>query len=307
MLVVGCTHLGRGETPEPEGAVTAMVDRLAAWEPDAVAIETLTGEQVGTMRQLSGPFEGLRVGGFPDAVACAEASGFRGTLWEARAAGRDPSAGRAHRIEAWAAAYEPHTALLLAGGRPEDVAGLPAALAERLVALREKGTEAWRVAGEVAQRHGLQRLHPFDDHMHWAAWADDGGAHDAMMAAAAEVAGRSAWLQHAERISAEAATATDLWDQWRELNSPAAVHASDDLESGVWLEAAGHEREARRQLAGWRARNLSMAGHLRQVAGEYPGGRVLALVGAAHKGPLEAALAQGQWDVEVAEAGELEA
>lgn len=283
-----------------------MVDRLVAWEPDAVAIEALTGEQVGTMRQLGGPFEGLRVGGFPDAVACADASGFRGTLWEARAAGGDPSAGRAHRIEAWAAAYQPHTALLLAGGAPEEVDGLPAALVEGLVALREKGTEAWRVAGGVGLRRGLERLHPFDDHMQWAAWAADDGAHDPMMAAAGEVAGRSAWLQHAERMSAEAATSTDLWDQWRELNTPAAVRASDDVESGVWLEVNGHERGARRQLAAWRARNLAMAGHLRQVAGEYPGGRVLALVGAAHKGPLEVALGQGQWDIEVAQVGDLE-
>ncbi len=49
-----------------------------------------------------------------------------------------------------------------------------------------------------------------------------------------------------------------------------------------------------------------MAGRLRAVTGEHPGGRVLALVGHAHKGPLEAALATDQWDVEIADVSELD-
>jgi hypothetical protein len=49
-----------------------------------------------------------------------------------------------------------------------------------------------------------------------------------------------------------------------------------------------------------------MAGRLRAVTGGYPGGRVLALVGHAHKGPLEAALATDRWDLEIADISELD-
>jgi hypothetical protein len=49
-----------------------------------------------------------------------------------------------------------------------------------------------------------------------------------------------------------------------------------------------------------------MAGRLRSITGSYPGGRVLALVGHAHKGPLESALAADQWDLEIADISELD-
>ncbi|WP_462418935.1 hypothetical protein [Kytococcus sp. Marseille-QA3725] len=64
-------------------------------------------------------------------------------------------------------------------------------------------------------------------------------------------------------------------------------------------DAPEPEAAARRQLGGWRARNLLMAGHLRRVVGEYPGGRVLALVGRSHRGPLQAALGTDQHDLEL--------
>ena len=58
--------------------MNALVARLASWEPDVITIEALPGEQVAMMRDLGGPYADLRVGGFPHAIACAEASAFTG-------------------------------------------------------------------------------------------------------------------------------------------------------------------------------------------------------------------------------------
>ena len=111
------------------------------------------------------------------------------------------------------------------------------------------------------------------------------------------------------RDAAEIRTALecgDLWPLWRDRNSPEVVVESDGLESGLFLEHGKPPGMARAALADWRARNLLMGGRLRAVTGAYPGGRVLALVGHAHKGPLEAALATDQWDLEVADNSELD-
>ncbi|WP_404373603.1 hypothetical protein [Kytococcus sedentarius] len=287
--------------------MNALVARLASWEPDVITIEALPGEQVAMMRDLGGPYADLRVGGFPHAIACAEASAFTGDLWAARRAGGDARLPRAHRIDAWAAAYEPHTALLLAAGRPEDVDGLALGLTEALVALRDAGTEAWRVAGAVAMERGLERLHPFDDHTHWAAFTDeDETPLVALMEAASPVAQQKPGYRLGEEVVARTLGSDDLWEQWRPLNTPEAGAALEELESGTWLDLPGHEPIARKQLAGWHARNLLMAGHLRRVTGDHPGGRVMALVGNSHKRPLEIALARGQRDVEIVDVAELD-
>jgi hypothetical protein len=85
------------------------------------------------------------------------------------------------------------------------------------------------------------------------------------------------------------------------------VAEREELESGLFLNYGSPESLARQALAGWRTRKLLMAGRLRSITGDYPGGRVLAVVGHAHKGPLEAALATDQWDLEIADIAELEA
>lgn len=304
LLVLGVTHLGRGDEHEPATALATAVDRIAAWRPDAIAIEALPAELVGTYRRLGGPWDDLQVGGFPQAVACAEA--VRGLhdwdLWQARRVGADPGRTPSERVVAWCAAYEPYTALLHA----EDAVDLPAGVIEALDGVRRRGDERWRIAGAAARRLGLTRLYPFDDHSNWALLHDIADErYHAVMTPIYERARSHPGLRAQEEALATALSAGDLWPHWRNLNSPAEVADSEELESGSFL-AAGDDEIARRSLAGWRMRNLLMAGRLRAVTGEHPGGRVLAVVGQAHKGPLESALGRDQWDLEIVDVAELE-
>jgi len=305
LMILGCTHLGRGEQLEPDQAIEGVVDLIVHWGPDAIAIEALPGELIDSYMRLAGPFADVQVGGLPQAAACAEA--VRGLhhwdLWEARTIGADASRTRTERVIAWCAAYEPYTALLIAGRDSSCPAGVRGALDD----VAARGDERSRIAGEAAARLGLERLYPFDDHSNWAAFLNVAEARFEEFIQALH--GKASAHPLVARGDAEVARALkegDIWSLWLDRNSPGVVAASDDLESGYFLKHGHPEELARKALAGWRTRNLLMAGRLRAVTGEHPGGRVLALVGHAHKGPLEAALATDQWDVEIADVSELD-
>jgi hypothetical protein len=303
-MVLGATHLAGYAERVPDSALERIVRRICAWRPDAIAIEALPGELVDPFLRLGGPFE-MEVGGLPQAARCAEAVRGMHTwdLWEARRIGQDSTRDLSERVVAWCAAYEPYTALLLSRGARDLDVGVRQALDE----VEARGDERSRVAGEAAARLGLERLHPFDDHGNAALMADvpEEVFEELMVALHAEaashpiVAGDAADL---ERALADG----DLWPLWRERSSAELVAQSDELESGYFLTHGRPPELARAALAGWRARNLLMAGRLRAITGLHPGGRVLALAGHAHKGPLEAALHADQWDLEMADISELD-
>lgn len=304
-MILGTTHLGRGEERESDEALEGVVARIVRWGPDAIAIEVLPGELIDSYLRLAGPFAEMQVGGLPRAAACAAAVRELHTwdLWGARKVGEDPGRTLTERVIAWCAAYEPYTALLLARDAPDCPAGVRAVLD----GLEAPGDERNRVAGEAASRLGLERLHPFDDHSNWAAFADvsDVAFNESIQALHAKAGAHPLVAGDAAGVS-QALKRGDLWPLWRHRNLPEAVTDSEDLESGYFLQHGSPEGLARKTLAGWRARNLLMAGRLRSITGDHPGGRVLALVGHAHKGPLEAALATDQWDIEIAVVSELD-
>jgi len=304
LLILGATHLGRTGRREPDEALEGIVSRMVGWRPDAIAIEALPGELVDSYRRLGGPYADLSVGGMPAAISCAEAVRdlHSWDLWAARRVGEDRSRSVEERIIAWCAAYEPFTALLLAH-RTTD---LPDEVRAALDAVAATGDERVRIAGEAAVRLELERLHPFDDHSNWAAFAQVSDEEYAEgLRAVNEHARRHPQVVGLSALVEAAISDADLWPFWRRLNSPEEIDENERLESGSYVADVATGALPRKALAGWRARNLLMAAHLRSVLGEYPGGRVLALVGHSHKGPIEAALGVGQWDVELADVSEL--
>lgn len=302
LVVFGVTHLGRRGVPEPDEALVGVVDRIVQWRPDAIAVEVLPGDLVDSYLRLGGPYAGMRVGGLSEAATCAEAAGpyHDWDLWQARAIGADRGRSATERVLAWCAAYEPYTALLLT----RTASDLPAQVRAALDAVVAKGSEVWRIAGVAAGHLGLDRLYPFDDHSEGPGGQDVSDTdHSDLMTSLAERA-----QPRVARIEAELDEALDngdLWPLWRRLNTPERVAASEELESGLFFGSG--TPLARRLLGEWRARNLLMAGRLRAVTALHPGRRVLAIVGQAHKGPLEAALRPGQSDVDLADVAELDA
>jgi len=77
---------------------------------------------------------------------------------------------------------------------------------------------------------------------------------------------------------------------YRFVNSKEYGRQDADTQWGAFLRSRLSDRIDRIQLALWEVRNLRMASNIRQVASQHPGGRVLVIVGAAHKPFLESYL-----------------
>jgi hypothetical protein len=85
-------------------------------------------------------------------------------------------------------------------------------------------------------------------------------------------------------------TADEALATYRMLNRPSAGRIDAD---GQWLNMINRPSPGdvgRSRVAAWETRNLRMAANIREVAGFVPGGRVLVIVGSAHKPWLDAYL-----------------
>ena len=186
LLVLGTPHLsGMPAAFQPE-QLQPVLDKLAAWRPQAIAIEALSGGQCDFMRH------------YPDRYR----DSVETYCWDpspaAKATGLDvPSATAAwsRLLTAWpsspSAADRRHlAALFLAGGEsasalvqwlrlPESERhvgeALDATLVARLETLRTKKNESFLIAAPLAARLGLERVYAMDDHTADAPVADEKG------------------------------------------------------------------------------------------------------------------------------------
>ena len=287
VLVLGTQHLDHTTS---DAALQSTLRRLMAWKPDVVAIEVLPGELIDLYLQEGGRYAGLQYGGIVQArplrVRAQTLTGWGRS--EAAAQAADPDLEPAQRVLAFLAAYEPWNALL--HWTPDLT--LPADIMASLRALAESPSEQTRLGVAVARPLGHQRLHHFDD------FTDSPVIEQKMEVLSrvyetpefkTQLAAHPCFAAD-QAAASRAQEAEDYWLMLCHLNSPEGVALNVDLESGLTLRMQVPGLENRSRLADWEARNLFMTARLRLATTGCPGGRVLALVGAAHKGPMEAAL-----------------
>lgn len=303
LLVLGSAHLTEETT---DNALQSTLERLAAWTPQAVAVELLPGDVVQGYRLEGGLYAGLRVGGSPAALRL-EAGARKHRTWsraEAEALALHPDTAPAERVLAWLVALEPANALLT--WTPD--LQLPPDFAAGLQEYTDHKGEIQRLAVPLARQLGQTRLHHFDDFTTNAAlqerlkvlpelWEDE-----AFMAGIHSSPAMTEGDEHLQRANA----AGDYWAYLKYANGPRWIADSETLEVGSYLGRSLPGGEHRTQVADWNARNIFMAARLRHITALFPGGRVLALVGAAHKGPLEAVLSAIAPDLRLVELSELE-
>lgn len=303
VLVLGTTHLDHGT---PDTALVSTIQRLTAWRPDVVALEILPGELIDLYIREDGQYHGLQHGGILQARPLGEqAQALTGwqrpeAAWKAADERLEPAV----RVLAFLAAYEPWNALLhwtpdLA--LPEDV---HAALRE----LDRSPSERTRLGVAVARALGHQQLAHFDDFTSSAVMEQK---MEMLERAYQTPAFKQQLADHPcfaldEAAARRAQEAGEYWPMLQHLNSPEGVAVNVDLESGLFLRMQLPGGEHRSRLADWDARNLFMAARLRMATTACPGGRVLAIVGCSHKGPMEAALGALGLDLRMVLLSELE-
>lgn len=306
VLVLGTPHLSGLPKTFDMDLLAPLIDRLAAWKPTAIATEDLSGLQCHAMRgnlvryaatvksYCYDPGKAGEAIGLDVPAANAEAERLL-AAWPAQ-----PTAAQRRRLAAvFIAAGERNSALVQWLRLPEAERhagdGLNEEQAAFLEALRTRRNESTLIAAVLAARLGLERLWSVDDHT-----ADTPDSTDPAEQKAFEAAITGAWnnpFSRARRIQDEALKAKldkpdGVLNLYRAYNSADAQMAAYKGDFGATFVEPSPQGFGRQYLGYWETRNLRMVSNIREVLGQRPGMRMLAIVGASHKGYYEAYLNQ---------------
>lgn len=299
VLVLGTTHLSSFRTLR-RGALVPLLDRLATWRPEVIATEDLSGLQCDSLRRYPSRYADSVATYCPDPAAWGKALGL--DVPAANAAAEQmlatwpatPTAAQRRRLAAlFLAAGEPASAAVQWLRLPEDERragdGLDAAMLAELARRSARPGETEWIGVALAVRLGLERVYGVDDH---SADAPDAPGFGKVIARAWDnpaVRERQAFTDPLEKGVAQPGGVMALY---RAYNSPRAQELAYRSDFGATFLEPSAQRFGRMYLGYWETRNLRMVANIRDVLGRQPGKRLLAIVGASHKGYYEAYLNQ---------------
>lgn len=301
VLVLGSTHLsGMSKTWSPT-TLGPLLDRLAAWQPELITIEALSGPQCEFMARYKHRYGSTVDDYCKDASAAQHATGLdmvAATNEIDRLFANWPSsptpAQRRHLAALFMAAGEESSAfvqwLRLPVAERHIGDGLDATLVARLTTLMTKRDESIQIAAVLAARLGLERVYPTDDHTA----DDDPRTNDAAYGPTIQRLWNNPATDKRTRddtaLEANADTGTGMLALYRAYNAPGIPQLTYDSDFGAALSDTSPERYGRRYVGAWETRNLRMAANIRSVLAAHPGKRLLTVVGASHKAYFEAYL-----------------
>ena len=304
VLVLGSTHLSQIKQPIPYKQLEPVLERLAAFKPDIITVESLGGEQCDLMARHPTVYAPADVEQYcVDTAPAKTATGldvpaaiaaFHKTLrgWPAK-----PTPAQRRQLAAqFLAAGEHPSALVqwlqLAESERRAGDGLDAALVARLEKLSGSNNESYSVGARLAARLGLQRVYNSDDHTGDNIAIDDMKAFgNAVQGAWDAAAGKAKEIRAREE---ELTKAGDLLALYRYINRPEVQRIAIERDFGAAVSEASPQRYGRLYVSGWEARNLRMVANIRVAFGNNPGGRVLSIVGSSHKPWFDGLLGQMQ-------------
>lgn len=303
VLVLGSPHLsGLPEGFRPD-QVAPLVARLVDWEPTAVATEDSSGLLCDAMRRQPAryaetvadycfdPSDAAKATGLDVPAANTEAERMLAD-WPA-----DPAPAMRRRLAAvFLAAGEPASALVQWLRLPETERKADGALTAGLAAYLDKRmtrkNETDLIGAQVAARSGLERVWSVDDQSTYLGTLADEDAYGAALMGAWDNAATRARIAESEALESRLGEPDGLLDLYRAYNAPAYADQAYRSDWGAALTEPSPEGYGRHYVAYWETRNLRMVANIREVLGRAPGTRMLAIVGASHKGYYEAYLNQ---------------
>ncbi|MBB4154312.1 hypothetical protein GGQ80_002225 [Sphingomonas jinjuensis] len=306
VMVLGTPHLSGLPKDVDLALLAPLLDRLAAWKPTGIATEDLSEIQCDTLRRYPAryadtvksycwdPAPAARATGLDVPAATTEAERVLAT-WPA-----SPSAAQRRRLAAvFLAAGERGSAyvqwLRLPATERRAGDGLDEALVAHLGQYAARRNETAQIAAALAARLGLERLWSVDDHS-----ADTPDDPDPAVNKAAGQAIMAAWrnpwsaARHTEsdRLTKGLGQPGGVLALYRAVNAPREADLAYRGDFGAALVEPSPQQFGRNYVGYWETRNLRMVANIREVLGRYPGMRMLAIVGASHKGYYEAYLNQ---------------
>jgi hypothetical protein len=299
VLVLGTVHLRAMPPSFDPAALDGVLDRLAAFKPEIITIETENGEECDLAARhpvkygtdYCPPVDAARVAtGLEAPAAMAEANKLL-KAWPAQ-----PTPAQRRRLAALflasydnASAYVQWLQLPASERRPGD--GLDAALVEQLVKLGKRNNESYQIAARLAARLGLARVHAVDNHTGDLIDVADSKAFVRSIEAAWATGGA---FKKIEAIEEPLKRAPDLLPLYRSINAPDHLRALAEANVVPSMRAVSKEGYPQIWVGGWEVRNLRMVANIRETFRERPGARVLSVVGASHKPWFDSWLGQLQ-------------
>jgi Family of unknown function (DUF5694) len=320
ILVLGTEHLrGLGDAFEPT-LLDALLRDLEKFGPDVIAVEAMPPAEIdrlvrsatdstGAEARILAAFAGdaARYGG--------EAQAALGLTYEeagkgsgaARPASPTPRPEERRRVALrMLASYDVPSAVLQwsylpAKDRVPQGAVSPS-IAEFLNGRLSGPDETVTIGVALAHRRNLQGIASIDDHVDDEVGLATGSSQELMQeldgTAAFEDLRKSSYFDDAQRRLPDAAATGDLLSLYLEINSPEHLNKDVDAQWHLFYRTHLKSNLDRDRAALWEARNLNIASHIRQASASHSGGRVLVVIGAAHKPFLDQYLA-AMMDVDV--------
>ena len=306
VLVLGTAHLSTlSGTFVPE-MLSPLLDRIASWHPTGIATEDISGLHCDSLRRYPAryaatvriycfdPAPAFRATGLDVSAANAEAER-QLAVWPAT-----PSPAQRRRLAAtFLAAGERGSALVqwlrLATTERRAGDGLDDDLVSALNKFMVRHNETSLLSAVLAARLGLERLWSVDDHS-----SDTPDSPEpAEQKASADAIGR-AWDNPSTRARRSAilrlenglARPDGIIAMYRALNASDAPMLAYRSDVGAALAEPSAQQFGRSYVGYWETRNLRMVANIRDVLSLHPGMRLMAIVGATHKGYYEAYLNQ---------------
>ena len=316
VMVLGTVHLsGLPASTDPQ-IFGPLIERLAGFKPQIVTVEGVSGEECDRLRRFTSVHgeDALksycydtsdieRATGLDVAEATAEADR---TLaqWP-----KDPTPGQRRRLAMlFMAANDRASATVQWLRLPPDQRragdGLTPAMAEILERKGRPLNENVAIAAVLAARLGLERVYPVDDHSADLALDDksaEGPASDEALHAAWGEKPPSKIRRQEERLEKNLRTGGDVVALYRLINRPRAQRDAIASDMGRAVSYGPSQPYGRQYVAWWETRNLRIAANIRATLQRTPEARVLSIIGATHKGYLDAYLAMMQ-DVRLVDA-----
>lgn len=303
VMTLGSTHLSQIEK-KPSGAELApLIDKLAAFRPEIITHEGLSGEQCDQAKRYNARYPGIYDDYCNDTDAAEKATGL--TVPQAMEAvditlakwPGQPSASQRRKLASlFLAANDRPSALVqwlrLPAEERKTGDEIDQALFDILQKTAKSPNETFAIGVTLAVRLGLERIYAVDDHT---SDSIQGLAGDGFEKAIQDHWAASSKLKNPAMLAYQAASDQALKQNnflayYRVLNRPETQLAFIDLDFGGALKLPGPQRFGRQYVAWYETRNLRMVANIRAAFGNRPGARVLNIVGASHKGYYDAYL-----------------
>ena len=319
ILVLGTAHLSQLPHQVDPKLFEPLLDRLARFNPRIITVEGLSGEECDTLLRFK-PQHGSdtwdtycwptneieKATGLTVSQAQAEADR---TL--SRWSGSPPPAQRRRLAMLFLASNDRGSAMVqwlrLQDTERHSGDGLTPAMVDILERKGKPLNENYTIAAALAARLGLERIYEVDDHT-----ADtpldenspEGQAYAKAIEGAWKAKPAPSVRAQEDKLEANIRSGSDILALYRLMNEPETQRATIASDMGRNASFPSPELYGRQYVAWWETRNLRIVANIRSTLQRDPQGRVLSIIGATHKGYLDAYLNMMQ-DVRLVDAEQI--